>query len=75
MKPIEKLLPLADAAMCAVLLILLLADVIWPAANIFLNDFVKLVLPIACLLSSACGAMLAGRQRRQLRRNRRARRY
>ena len=35
----------------------------------------KLVLLIACLLSSACGAMLAGRQRRQLRRNRRARRY
>lgn len=75
MKPIEKLLPLVDAALCAVLLVLLLIDAIWPLANIFLNGFVKLLLLVTCLVTAACGIMLASRQRRALRARRRPRRW
>ena len=75
MKPIEKWLPLIDAALCAVLLVLLLVDAIWPLVNVFLNGFVKLLLLVTCLATAGCGALLAGRQRRAMRNSRRSRRY
>ncbi len=74
MKPIEKWLPLVSAALCAVLLILLLIDAIWPLANIFLNGFVKLLLLVTCLVTAGCGALLSSRQRRSIRNSRRPRR-
>ena len=60
-----KLLPIVNACMCAVLLVLLLADAIWPLANIFLNPFVKVFLLLTCLLSAVCGGQLIARQRRR----------
>ena len=70
-----KLLPIVNACLCAVLLVLLLADAIWPLANIFLNPFVKVFLLLTCLLSAVCGGLLIARQRRReagVRRTRRA---
>ena len=75
MKPIEKWLPLANAALCAAVLILLVIDAIWPLANLFLNGFVKLLLLVTCLVTAGCGALLASRQRRALKGSRRPRRY
>lgn len=60
-----KLLPIVNACLCAVLLVLLLADAIWPLANIFLNPFVKVFLLLTCLLSAVCGGLLIARQRRR----------
>ncbi len=60
-----KLLPIVNAYLCAVMLVLLLADAIWPLANIFLNPFVKVFLLLTCLLSAVCGGLLIARQRRR----------
>ena len=71
-----KLLPIVNACMCVALLALLLADAIWPLANIFLNPFVKVFLLLTCLLSAVCGGLLIARQRKReagARRTRRAR--
>ena len=70
MKRIVRLLPLIDGLLCAVLLILLLIDAIWPLADLFLNDFVKLLVLITCLCTAACGVLLIAAQRRRDRNNR-----
>ena len=70
MKRIMRLLPLIDGLLCAVLLILLLIDAIWPLADLFLNDFVKLLVLITCLCTAACGVLLIAGQRRRDRNNR-----
>jgi len=67
-RTLHRVLPLVDAALCAVLLVLLLADLFWPGADIFLNGFVKVFLLVTCLLSSACGMLLVARRRRGQRR-------
>lgn len=73
MKSVQRFLPAINALLCVAVLILLLVDAIWPLANIFLNGFVKLLLLVTCVLSSVCGVMLAARQRRRARYNRRMR--
>ena len=70
MRLTNRLLPLVNAAMCVILLVLLVVDAIWPLANIFLNQFVKVYLLLTGLTSAACGMMLISRQRRRARRPR-----
>ena len=62
---------LASAALCAVTLLILLADLIWPGANLFLNEAVKGLLLVTCLLASANGIRLIARQRNREREMRR----
>ena len=64
-------LPLASAALCAVTLLILLADAIWHGADLFLNGGVKVIALITCLLASANGIRLIARQRRREREMRR----
>ena len=71
----RRLLLMASAILCAVLLILLLADAIWPLANLFLSAFVKALLLVTCLVSAACGIMLIAHQRARMRGHRRPYRY
>lgn len=70
----QRLLPAISALLCAVLMILLLIDAIWPLANLFLSAFVKLLTLVTGLLAAACGIMLAARERRRVRYGQRARR-
>ncbi len=65
MKTLERLLPMIDAGLCGVTLLLLLADLIWPSGDIFLSEFVKALLLVTCLCSSACGMLLYARMRRR----------
>ena len=70
----QRLLPAVSALLCAVLMILLLIDAIWPLANLFLNPFVKLLTLVSGLIAAACGILLAARERRRVRYGQRARR-
>ena len=65
MKNVRVILPLVNAAPCAVLLVLLLIDAIWPAANLFLNGFVKAFILVTGLVSAVCGGILIASQRRR----------
>ena len=71
MKQKIRFLPLASAALCVITLALLLADIIWPHADLFLNGGVKLVLLATCILASACAMQIIARQRRRERELRR----
>ena len=68
MKKIERYLPVASAALCALLLLLLLIDVIWPKSELFLSEIVKSVILITCVLAALCGLLLIRRDRRATRR-------
>ncbi len=68
MKKIERYLPVASAALCALLLLLLLLDAIWPKSELFLSELVKSVILITCVLSALCGLLLIRRDRRATRR-------
>lgn len=65
MKRVLKVLPLVNEAMCAILLLLLALDVLWPRWGLFLNEFVKLFLLLTCLVSAVNGARLYARWRRR----------
>ncbi|MDO4865110.1 MAG: hypothetical protein Q4C10_01025 [Clostridia bacterium] len=68
MKKIERYLPIVSAALCALLLLLLLIDAIWPKAELFLSEIVKLVILITCIVVALCGALLIHADRRATRR-------
>ena len=68
MKKIEKYLPAASAALCALLLLLLLIDAIWPKTELFLNEIIKLIILIACVATAGCSFLLIRRDRRMTRR-------
>ena len=68
---LRRLLPRLSALFCAVLLVLLLIDVIWPGIYLFDNPFTKFFVLIACLLAALTGFFIYARQREQLRRRRR----
>lgn len=74
MKQLQKLLPLVNLALWAVVIVLLILDAFWPLWNIFLNEFVKALLLVTCLLSAVNGGRLYARMRKRLRYNRRYRR-
>ena len=65
MKRVLKLLPLVNEAMCAILLLLLTLDVLWPRWGLFLSEIVKLFLLLTCLVSAINGARLFARLRRR----------
>lgn len=71
MKQMDKYLPLANLALAAVVLVLMVLDLFWPRWNIFLSGFVKALLLVFCLLSALNGWRLYARWRRarQARRN------
>ena len=73
MKYLNRWLPRAAAALCALMLALLLADLVFPKADLFLRESVKLFLLVACLCCAGCGVLLASRQRRRARQRRRSR--
>lgn len=64
-------LPLASAALCVVTLIILLTDIIRPGVNLFLNEAVKVLMLITCLLAAVNGIRLIARQRSREREMRR----
>ena len=70
MKALNRWLPWVAAALCVITLGLLLADLLMPKADLFLNEPVKLVLLIACLACGGCGVLLASKQRRRARKRR-----
>lgn len=72
---LRKLLPLVNAVLCAVVLVLLIVDHFSPLSNIFLSGFVKALLLVTCIVSACCGLMLVILQRRRMRGERRLRRY
>ena len=65
MRMLQRLLPAVGAFLCVILAVLLAVDAIWPLANIFLNEFVKWLLLVTCLVSASCGVMRIARQRRR----------
>lgn len=65
MKRVLKVLPLVNEAMCAVLILLLALDVLWPRWGLFLSEYVKLFLLLTCLVSAVNGARLYARLRRR----------
>ena len=71
MKKIEIYLPAASSALCALLLLLLLIDAIWPKTELFLNEIIKLIILIACVATAGCSFLLIRRDRRMTRRRRR----
>ena len=70
-RPGAAALPLLSGVMCAILLLLLPGDLIWPGVNLFLNEAVKLFLLATCVASAVCGIMLYARQRKRKRRKKR----
>ena len=64
MNQARKYLPLANLALGAVVMLLMLLDLFWPRWNIFLNGFVKALLLAFCLLSAINGWRLYARSRR-----------
>lgn len=72
MKGLQRALPLIDCGLCGILLLLVLADKLWPDASLFLNEWVKAYLLVTCLVSAVCGALLIARRRRRARAKRRA---
>ena len=68
---IRKFLPLINALLCLVLLLLLLIDAFRPLDNLFLDEFVKHLVLVICLVTGACGALLSAVQRRRMRASKR----
>ena len=68
MNALRKYLPLACLVLCAVLVLLLLIDLIWPGLYIFLKPFGKWFALITCLCASGCGMLQIARDRETRRR-------
>ena len=67
-KLFEKYLPAVSAALCALLLLFLLIDAIWPKAELFLSEIIKWIVLIVCVAAACCGLLLIRRDRRMTRR-------
>lgn len=66
----RRALPIVNGALCGITLVLMLVDLIWPGASLFTNEIVKLILLIACLVTTAASVALIARRRRRLRQRR-----
>ncbi len=64
MRQMEKYLPLVNLALGGVILLLMLLDLFWPRWNIFLSEFVKLLLLAFCLVSAVNGWRVYMRSRK-----------
>ena len=68
MKTVRRLFPGLSAALCVVMLLLLLVDRIRPGLDLFLKEPVKCFVLVVCMAVIASGAVRLADQRRRLRR-------